>query len=141
MLFRSFLEDSITSKEKTEIKVVSDNTSQQKVQDTINNLGIKIMCTQSSIKICKYSKTSVIFIVKNNTCKKIGDKQLQYGEIDYFTIVAKPKKYNSIHLQKIWITNGKIQNKKFECHDTNDIKELNKVFIPAILDYAISLLS
>ena len=77
----------------------------------------------------------------NNTCKKIGDKQLQYGEIDYFTIVAKPKKYNSIHIQKIWITNGKIQNEKFECHDTNDIKELNKVFIPAILDYAISLLS
>ena len=124
-----FLEDSITSKEKAEIK------------DTINNLGIKIMCTQSSIKVCKYSKTSVIFIVKNNTCKKIGDKQLQYGEIDYFTIVAKPKKYNSIHIQKIWITNGKIQNEKFECHDTNDIKELNKVFIPAILDYAISLLS
>lgn len=136
-----FLEDYITSKEKAEIKVVSDNTSQQKVKDTINNLGIKIMCTQSSIKVCKYSKTSVIFIVKNNTCKKIGDKQLQYGEIDYFTIVAKPKKYNSIHLQKIWITNGKIQNEKFECHDTNDIKELNKVFIPAILDYAISLLS
>ena len=156
-----FLEDSITSKEiedhindikedlinngedeeKAEIKVVSDNTSQQKVKDTINNLGIKIMCTQSSIKVCKYSKTSVIFIVKNNTCKKIGDKQLQYGEIDYFTIVAKPKKYNSIHIQKIWITNGKIQNEKFECHDTNDIKELNKVFIPAILDYAISLLS
>ena len=80
------------------------------------------MCTQSSIKVCKYSKTSVIFIVKNNTCKK-------------------PKKYNSIHIQKIWITNGKIQNEKFECHDTNDIKELNKVFIPAILDYAISLLS
>ena len=41
-----FLEDSITSKEKAEIKVVSDNTSQQKVKDTINNLGIKIMCTQ-----------------------------------------------------------------------------------------------
>ena len=36
---------------------------------------------------------------------------------------------------------AKFRMKKFECHDTNDIKELNKVFIPAILDYAISLLS
>ena len=136
-----FLEDSITSKEKAEIKVVSDNTSQQKVKNTISNLGIKIMCTQSSIKVCKYSKTSVIFIVKNNTCKRIGDKQLQYGEIDYFTIVAKPKKYNSIHLQKIWISNGEIQNEKFECHDTNGIQNLNKIFNPTILNYAVELLS
>ena len=55
------------NKEKAEPKTDSANVSQQKNEDTITRLGIKIIYTKPFIKVYKYSKSSIIFTIKNNS--------------------------------------------------------------------------